>query len=154
MAYHTGVMQNVALIAQANGNIENKNTALIASISVIAPLLVSQVKEWMVLGVFGLYFMVVSLMFAFYSGWPRNAYPPTGDVRDDDFKDYLGKRNKDLLLSLISDALGSIDKTMDQNLMKSRVYIGSVILFFVGATTFLLSFWALKLPAVWGIPQF
>jgi hypothetical protein len=147
-------MQNAALITQANGNIENKNTALIAGILVVVPLLATQVKEWMVLGVFGLYFMVVSLMFAFYSGWPRDTYPPTGDIRAKSFEDYLGKSSEELLLSLISDALGSIDKVTDQNKMKARLYIGSVILFLVGAVIFLVSFWSFKVPAVWGIPQF
>lgn len=154
VAYHTGIMQNVSLIAQGNGNIENKNTALIAGILVVVPLLVTQVKDWVVLGVFGLYFMALSLTFALYSGWPRDAYPPTGDVRNREFSDYLGKANEKLLLALISDALGAIDEVADQNKMKANVYVGSVILFLLGTTMFLLSFWFFKLPVAWGIPHF
>lgn len=115
---------------------------------VIMPILIDRLHSWNLLSVIGVYILIVGLVHALRGAWPRDNKRATADVRDPRYEHYLGLRDKDLLLSLISTALASGTPTDADNKMKASKYKESVILFVCGvglcAASFAIHLWPVR----------
>ncbi|HUC89441.1 MAG TPA: hypothetical protein VMR45_01440 [Patescibacteria group bacterium] len=137
---HAGVLHRLSAVEEANTALEGKLAAILAGSLVLLTIVLDKLRDWDLLSMFGVYFLVVAVCFCSVGAWPSEHRSSTVDVRESKYRDYIVTTNRELLLRLIVTAEAAGDKLQARNKAKSQFYKIAAVSFIVGSGMCVVSF--------------